>query len=702
MPLVTILYSTAIFLGAFLLFLVEPIAAKRLLPLLGGSSAVWVTCLVFFQSALLLGYLGAHWLATRFRSGAQALIYCGLLLAGLGQAVFSLHSELRASTLHPAVSVFALLATLIGFPFVVLSSTNPLLQSWYVREMATAEGKYPLPYRLFALSNFGSLLALVLYPWLIEPRYSLHTQSTVWLAGFALFAVASLAIAWRSRRAVDHASLSEDSSTGDSLAAPTAGVRVLWFLLPAAASLLLCAVTNYLSQNIAAIPLLWILPLTAYLVSFIWAFAGARYYWRRTMQCLLAVALGAVAFEISSSLSLSSALWNKIWSKQLTLPIQWSIGLYCGALLLACLVCHAELYRLRPSARYATNYYLSLSGGGALGAVLVGVVAPLVFRGNYELAWGLVAAAAVIHAATWKMGRPWWLLWLGATGAMIVLAVLQMRSFRQDTIAQVRNFYGSLRVIQDFEPPAVVYSRTLIHGTIQHGKQVFTDELRKTPTTYYGHKSGVGLALDLCCGERPKRVGVIGLGTGTLAAYGRTGDVFRFYDINPQVPILAGSLFTYLRESQAKIELVMGDARLSLAAEPPQHYDVLVIDAFSGDAIPVHLITAEAVELYRRHLNRGGIIAFHVSNKFLDLAPVVAQQAEHAGLKCALISSQGDDDAEVYSADWVLVTADEDILDREEVADAASEIENIPGLRLWTDDYNSLLPVLKKGKIKWE
>jgi spermidine synthase len=285
---------------------------------------------------------------------------------------------------------------------------------------------------------------------------------------------------------------------------------------------------------------------------------------------------------------------------------------------------------------------------------------------------------------------------------MIVLAVLQMRSFRQDTIAQVRNFYGSLRVIQDFEPPAVVYSRTLIHGTIQHGKQVFTDELRKTPTTYYGHKSGVGLALDLCCGERPKRVGVIGLGTGTLAAYGRTGDVFRFYDINPQVPILAGSLFTYLRESQAKIELVMGDARLSLAAEPPQHYDVLVIDAFSGDAIPVHLITAEAVELYRRHLNPGGIIAFHVSNKFLDLAPVVAQQAEHAGLKCALISSQGDDDAEVYSADWVLVTADEDILDREEVADAASEIENIPGLRLWTDDYNSLLPVLKKGKIKWE
>lgn len=695
MPLVTILYSTAIFLGAFLLFLVEPIAAKRLLPLLGGSSAVWITCLVFFQSALLLGYLGAHWLATRLRPRTQALTYSALLLMALGQSAFGLNSELRASTFHPAVSVFVLLATLIGFPFVVLSSTNPLLQSWYVRELASAEGRYPMPYRLFALSNLGSLLALVLYPWLIEPRFSLHTQNTVWLTGFLAFALASFAIAWRSRNAFDHPFPGRESSAAEGTGPePTTGARLLWFLLPAAASLLLCAVTNYLSQNIAAIPLLWILPLTAYLVSFIWAFAGARYYPRRLMQCVLALVLAAVAFEIASAFG--------FWSKQLTLPIQWAIALYCGALLLACLVCHAELYRLRPGPRYATSFYLSLSAGGAVGAILVGVVAPLVFRGNYELAWGLVLAAAVILAATWKTGWLWRLLWLGATATMIVLAIFQMRYIRRDTIVQMRSFYGSLRVTQDFEPPAVVYSRTLIHGTIQHGKQVFTDELRKTPTTYYGHNSGVGLALDLCCEERTKRVGVIGLGTGTLAAYGHAGDVFRFYDINPQVPTLAGSLFTYLKESEATIEVVMGDARLSMAAEPPQNYDVLVIDAFSGDAIPVHLVTAEAVELYRRHLKPNGILAFHVSNKYLELAPVVAQQAEHAGLKTAYIASEADDEAEVYSSDWVLVTADQEFLARKEIADAAGEVAKMPALRLWTDDYNSLLPVLKKGKLRWE
>jgi spermidine synthase len=694
MPLVTILYSTAIFLGAFLLFLVEPIAAKRLLPLLGGSSAVWITCLVFFQSALLLGYMGAHWLATRIRARAQSAVYSLLLLVALGQSAFGLNSELHASTFHPAVSVFVLLATLIGVPFIVLSSTNPLLQSWYVREIAKAHGRYPMPYRLFALSNFGSLLALVLYPWLIEPRFPLHAQTTVWLAGFLVFTLAGLALAWRSRSAEALASQPDDANAESSVPAPSTGARVLWFLLPAAASLLLCAVTNYLSQNIAAIPLLWILPLTAYLVSFIWAFSGARYYPRRLMHVVLVIALAAVAFDISSGFG--------FWKKQLTLPIQWAILLYCSALLLACLVCHAELYRLRPGPRHATRFYLSLSAGGALGAILVGVVAPLAFRGNYELAWGLALTTLVLVAATWKMGQLWRGLWILATGAMVALAGLQMRYFGLDTIAQVRNFYGSLRVTQDMEPPEVVFSRTLIHGTIQHGKQVFSDELRKTPTTYYAHNSGVGLAMDFCCADKPKRVGVIGLGTGTMAAYGRPGDVFRFYDINPLVPRLANSLFSYLRESQAKTEIVMGDARLSLAAEPPQNYDVLVIDAFSGDAIPVHLITAEAVALYRRHLKPNGIIAFHVSNKYLELTPVVAEEAEHAGLGAVYISSEADDDEEIYASDWVLVTAYKDFLERKEVAEAGSEIQKMPRLRLWTDDYNSLLPVLKKGKLTWE
>ena len=696
MPLVTILYATAIFLGAFLLFLVEPIVGKRLLPLLGGSSAVWITCLVFFQTALLLGYLGAHWLATRLRPRAQALTYSLLLLLSLGQGVFGLGPRLHASTFHPIVSVFALLTVLIGFPFVALAATSPLLQSWYVRECAGSdeERRHTPPYRLFAVSNSGSLLALVIYPWLVEPRLTLRGQSGLWLAGLVMFVLCCAAIMWRVRNSTG-ALKEEQSSSISSVAGPAVTDWALWLLLPACASLLLCAVTNHLSQNIAAIPLLWILPLTAYLLSFIWAFSGAGFYPRRLILCLLVAALGAVAYE----------LWDKQFvpaDKRLVLPMPWTIVLFCGILLLTCLVCHAELYRLKPGPRYLTSFYLSIAAGGALGAVFVGVVAPLVFSANYELSCGLVLTVAVVLLATWKLGVPWRLLWSAGLAAMATLAVLQSRADRKDTIVQLRNFYGTLRVTQKFEPPAGNYTRTLIHGTILHGKQIFTDELRRAPTTYYGHHSGAGLALDLCCGTKPRRVGVIGLGAGTLAAYGRKGEVFRFYDINPLVERVAKSLFSYLRESQAKVEIVLGDARLSLAAEPPQHYDVLLVDAFSGDAIPVHLLTEQAMELYRRHLNPNGILAIHVSNKYLELAPEVAQQAEHAGLQVALISSEEDDDAGVYASDWVLATADRGFLAQPEIAGVATPIKAIPGLRLWTDDYNSLLPLLKKQEITWE
>ncbi|MGE5323165.1 MAG: fused MFS/spermidine synthase [Actinomycetota bacterium] len=694
MPLMRILYASAVFLGAFLLFLVEPIVGKRLLPLLGGSSAVWITCLVFFQSALLVGYVAAHWLATRLRPRAQAMAYSSFLLLGLGQGVFGLSPRLHASTFHPIVSVFVLLAALIGFPFVALAATNPLLQSWYVRdcESRAGEGQHIRPYRLFAVSNFGSLLALLIYPWLVEPNLTLREQSALWLAGLLMFALSCAGIIWRIRNS-SGTGREEQSASGGSADSPALADRILWLLLPACASLLLCAVTSHLTQNIAAIPLLWILPLGAYLLSFIWAFSGARLYPRRTMLCVFVAALAAVSYE----------LWDKQFvpaGKRLLLPMPWTIVLFCAILLLLCLVCHAELYRLRPGPRHLTSFYLSIAAGGALGAVFVGVVAPLVFSANYELSCGLLMTVAVVLLATWRLGVIWRLLWPAGFLAMATLAVLHARADSKDTIVQLRNFYGTLRVTQHFDPPEGSYTRTLIHGTILHGEQTFTDKLRRAPTTYYGHKSGAGLALDLCCGTSPRRVGVIGLGAGTLAAYGRKGDVFRFYDINPLVERIANNLFTYLRESDAKIEIVTGDARLSLAAEPQQHYDVLLVDAFSGDAIPVHLLTRQAMELYLRHLKPGGILAFHVTNRYLDLSPEVERLAEHAGLQAALISSDEDDDAGVYGADWVLVTANHEFL--KEIAVSAIPIRTIPGLRPWADDFNSLLPLLRKEEIKWD
>lgn len=703
MSLRTLLFATAIFLGSFLLFLIEPIAGKRLLPLLGGSAAVWTTCLVFFQTALLLGYACAHWLATRLPAKSQALTYSGLLVLALAQAVFNLHPRLHSSTLHPIMSVFVLLTTLIGLPFVVLSATNPLLQSWYSRSFAKAaaggtttesvvEVMAP-PYRLFALSNFGSLLALVVYPWFMEPRLSLGEQTAAWLAGFVLFAVACIAIVWSTgnrRGAAAEASVRrmEPQIVGDDDPPPRASQRLLWLLLPACGSVLLCAFTNYLSQNVAPIPLLWIVPLIAYLLSFVCAFNGDRLYPRKVMLpvvCLFLAALSAMIY----------------FADRITTPIWFTVLFYCFSLFLFCLGCHAELYRLRPSPRHATSFYLLIAAGGALGSVFVGIVAPLVFRAYYELLCGLVFLTVLLLAVSWRAGVLPRLFWTVATAGIVVVAVLQVRANAHGAMDQLRNFYGTLRVTEELESATTAYTRTLYHGTIQHGTQVFSDELRMTPTTYYGHDSGVGLALDLCCAGRPRRVGVIGLGTGTLAAYGRKGDVFRFYDINPLVEKIAQTRFTYVRETPAKVEIVSGDARLSLAAEPPERYDVLAIDAFSGDAIPVHLLTREAIQLYLHHLRPDGILAVHVSNQYLDLPPVLLQEAKNAGLKSLLVESEENEDIGVYSSDWVLLTRNTDFLGMQQVADAGKPIAPLPGLRLWTDDYNSLLPLLKHQKFKW-
>lgn len=691
-----LLYAAAIFLSSSLLFLVEPMAGKRLLPLLGGSSAVWITCLVFFQTALLLGYLCAHGIATRLRPRTQAIVYTLLLLVSLGQVASHLNPHLHASTSHPIFSVLWLLSVLIGLPFLVLSATNPLLQAWYSRagksrDAAGNPAPPNPPYRLFALSNFGSLLALVIYPAFIEPYFSLRVQTLAWSAGFLIFIIVCGAISFRgSKLAETPADIPAVESPADIPAAPPAiesdrppmaHHRVLWLLMAACGSLLLSAVTSHLSQNIAAIPLLWIVPLTIYLLTFVIAFNGSRFYWRWLMVRLLAVALGAVAY--------------KIVDIDTEVPIKISIPLFCLALFIACLFCHGELYRLRPSPRYTTQYYLLIAAGGALGSIFVGVWVPFVFRGPYELAWSLVYTAVLAGVVMWKEHWGWRFFWAAATVALLVAVVKQVNAYSENTIVQVRSFYGTLRVLQETTQEGELY-RSLIHGTIQHGTQYYgSDDDRTTPTTYYAHNSGVGLALDLCCKGRPRRAGMIGLGAGTLAAYGKPGDVFRFYEIDPRVEPIARNAFTYLRESKAKIEIVEGDARLSMEAEQPQQYDVIAVDAFSGDAIPVHLLTAEALQLYRRHLRPDGILAFHVSNNYLDLVPVVAAEAQHAGMSSVLVSSPNDDYTGAYAADWVLVTNNQEFLALPAVKEAAGEIDPRPGLRLWTDDYSSLLPILK-------
>jgi hypothetical protein len=679
MAILNALYVLVIFLAALLLFLVEPMTAKRLLPALGGSAAVWTTCLVFFQTALLAGYLYAHLVASRLRPRVQAWVHTMLLamaLAGLGAVGLGggVHPDAARASWHPLLTTLWMLTVLIGLPFLALAATTPLVQSWFAEGAA---GRAAAPaWRLYALSNLGSLLALAAYPGVVEPFLTLRMQELCWDAGFAIFAVACCRLAWRKRpRTV------ESPAAAVPEARTILGRRALWVLLPAASSLMLCATTSHLSQNIAAIPLLWIVPLAVYLLSFIVTFAGPRWYARWFALRVLAMAIGAVGYLLQDQRS--------------SPPLLISLPVYIGALFVFCYFCHGEVYRLRPVPGQATSFYLLLSLGSALGAVFAGVAAPMLFSANYDLVCGLILLALLAAAVTWNFGIAVRLFWTVATAGTVWVAITSVRANARDTISQLRSFYGSLRVTETFAAASPGKMRTLFHGTIQHGIQIFSDELRTRPTSYYAPDSGAGLALRFCCHGAPRRVGAVGLGVGTIAAYGQPGESITFYEIDPLVERLARARFTYLRESQARIDVILGDARLSMERQPPQAYDVLILDAFSGDAVPVHLLTAQAMALYRRNLKPGGVLAVHISSQYVDLAPVLAAEARQAGMTAFDVHSASNEAVGEFQADWVLLCADPGFFAQPEIAAAVRPLVPRPGQPVWTDDFNSLLPLIK-------
>ncbi|HXC94570.1 MAG TPA: fused MFS/spermidine synthase [Edaphobacter sp.] len=680
MPLSWFLYGTLVFLGAFLLFMVEPMAAKQLLPTLGGSSAVWLTCLVFFQVALLLGYLYAHWLTRESaRKWTQQLYLVSLVAAAALLGTQSIHPHLAAQgSEHPVTTIFQNLVLTIGLPFLLLGATSPLLQLWFLRTQGGS-----IPYRLFALSNLGSLLALIAYPILIEPNLSLKHQRTVWLIGFIIYAIFCAILALQSNQTAEHKACQEEPITAKT---PTF-VKWLWFLLPMVAAMQLSAVTGHLTINIAAIPLLWMLPLAAYLLTFILAFEYPGLYRRGIVIRLLVIMLASLGYAISKT--------------DVSLPIGVAILFFLAECFFAGLFCHAETYALRPLRPTETTlFYLTMAAGGAAGTFFVGIASPLLFSANYDLAISFFLTATVAIAVTWRDGWPQRLLWITASVLLFIFAIMLHAAYTRDAVLQARNFYGTLRVKETTTTHADP-ERMLLNGTIQHGTQIFGDGLTRTPTTYYAVDSGIGLALRFCCtvddsdAVRSRNIGVVGLGAGTLAAYGHSGDRIRFYEINPLVQPIAQNLFTYLRDSQAQITFADGDARASLTREVQQNFDVLAIDAFSGDAIPLHLLTTEAFALYKRHLAPNGIIAVHVSNQYLNLAPEIAQQAIASNMQSRLVESPGDDATGSYRSTWVLVTNSSMFFSRPEISPLVAETPITPGLRPWTDDYSSLLPVIQ-------
>lgn len=672
------LFGGAVFLASFLLFLVEPIAAKQLLPLFGGSAAVWITCLVFFQTALLVAYLYAHWLAHRTHwvvHFSLLLVACASAIAWATQAI-----DMNSASQHPISAIFAALALSIGLPFLALGATSPLLQVWLARLETSG-----IPYRLFALSNLASLLALALYPTLIEPLFTLKAQRVVWCCGFGVFVLVSAILTWRTRSASGKTGQKvEENEFGTATIGTPAPLshKLLWVLLPMGAAMQLSAVTSYITANIAAIPLLWILPLAVYLITLILAFQFPRLLPRGIITRFLVVMLAGLGYMLSQV--------------DVSLPLRIGLSFFLVEVFISCLFCHSEAYALRPKrSSESTLFYLCFAGGGALGAFLIGIVSPLLFSFNYDLALTFFVTALLALAVTWSSGWAQRMLWSTASILLFVLVVMLHVAYQRNTPVAIRNFYGSLRVRESLSAYPGTVMRTLTNGSIQHGTQIFSPELRKTPTTYYAEDSGVGLALRFCCEGRARNIGVVGLGVGTIAAYGNADDRIRFYEINPAVTPIAQNVFAYLRESSAQISIVEGDGRSSLSREQPQKFDVLVVDAFSGDAIPLHLLTTQAVEIYKRHLAPGGILAFHISNQHVDLEPEIALLGKAAGMEVRRVSSFANVERGEFTATWVLLTESPSFFTQPEVASRVHEPAGDLKVRLWTDDYSSLLPLLR-------
>jgi hypothetical protein len=710
-----LLFALTTFTSAFLLFQVQPLLSKRLLPWFGGSPAVWTTCVLFFQTVLFAGYayahLSEHWLPRR----VQAIVH--LLLLGGSIALLPIfpadHWKPDGSE-PPVGSILSILGASVGVAYLALSSTGPLVAAWFSRVLPGRS-----PYRLYALSNVGSLLALLTYPFIFEPAFDLIQQANYWAWGFGFFAFLSAASTVltllsgepdvRTKNGYEHASEESrirtllgtsshelNSAAESALASsPRRGDRILWIVLPAFASLAFLATTNVICQDVAVVPFLWIAPLSLYLVSFIICFDHERWYHRRRYAWVLLglVSFGPFVFPLAAAIDL---------------PYQfvYELVLYLAGMFCVCMICHGESVILRPAPRHLTSYYLSIAGGGAIGGMFVSLVAPVLFSTHYE--WAIAAIGACFlsgavlagdEARSFIVRRRRLLLPIAAVAILVMFSVgRELVLGDQELLWQARNFYGVVTVSETRHSDPNQVHRLLMNGRITHGIQFTAETKRRLPTSYYGPESGVGQAIAFYQARADMRVGAVGLGIGTVAAYARAGHIYRFYEINPHVIEIAKDHFTFLEDCEAEIQLVLGDARLSLESESPMGFHVLVLDAFSGDAIPTHLLTTEAFATYERHLRSDGALCIHVSNQYLDLTGVAARLAKRHGFDWRLVDqpeTKADRDQRgVFSSDWMVLSKNAELLAaiKTHIVDPPPDPTDAP---LWTDAHTDLFRILK-------
>jgi hypothetical protein len=716
-PTMAYSYAFSMILSAFLLFQIQPMIGKYILPWFGGTPTVWSAVLLFFQALLTGGYAYAYWLLGRVRGRLPAIIH--LILIGVSLGILLAAALIWRSPITPDASwrpqgsdlpiweIFKVLAVSVGIPYFILSSNSTLVQAWFNRD-----DQNRTPYHLYALSNAGSLVALISYPFIFEPNLTLQAQGYLWSAGYVVFAISTAFLAVRTYRRIqsDDVQPERDSSQPEESERPSWRRHVLWIGLAACATTLLISVTNQITQEVAVIPFLWVLPLSIYLLTFILAFAGGYGYSRR---------LYLIAFFIIGAVS----IWIPVKWPPFSITVQILIDTVL--LFICCMICHNELFKLRPHPRHLPSFYLMVSAGGAMGGIFVTLLAPFLFSsGFWELVWGIIACGALLTLIIQSERTPVQPKPRGKARQRVVqedrrfkpvvivssvlllllsgFAVLTIQAFSSDTLLATRNFYGVLRVWEINADKPKLRAFELTHGKTVHGFQFDADILRVLPTTYYSENSGVGLSL-LNHPTRPDnlRIGALGLGVGVIAAYGESGDVFQFYEINPDVIRIAqgeGGYFSFLTDSRATIHVIPGDARVSLERElvsdGSQNFDLMVLDAFSGDALPLHLLTKQAFEIYLKHLKPDGIMAINVSNRYFNLDQEIYRLADEFDLGTVLIEDVGDS-VQSFDSAWMLLTRNRDFLKLPAIASRSTPRLPVSNVPVWTDDYSNLLQILK-------
>lgn len=692
-----LIFAVAIFVASTLLFLIQPMIAKMMLPLFGGASSVWLASMVFFQAALLVGYSYSNWSIRRFGPRKQSLIHVGILLLPLPLLPMTL-PDWRMPVGAGSGWVILVLTVTVGLPFFVVSASSPLLQRWFG---TAGHPRSRNPYFLYAIGNVGSLVGLLSYPLFVEARLSLPQQARLWTAGYlVLVALALICV----RLLMKAEKTNEPINQPNGAPALPPFLKLRWIAYAFVPSGLLLASTHFITAEVGAIPLLWTIPLSVYLITFVIAFRSR------------ASTFGPLASRLLAVMSLVVFL---TWAIRAHGPLWLLVGIHSVFLLIAGVVGHSRLYESRPEADHLTTFYVCLSLGGVLGGAFVALLAPILFDSPFDysllvigalllrkstkgrtlrllqrFAPALIAPVVAVGVSRLTAGNDLWIVLAGlSVPALIILSthdhrvfaigmvllLLAVPPFDSNSIWSERNFYGTIRVQETRD------ERVLYHGMTLHGLQ-YLDDRRYQPTSYYNANGPLGDVFELADG--PMRTGIVGLGAGTVAAYGRSGMSMTFYEIDPAIAGIAspGGIFTFIADSEARVSVLVGDGRSLLAAEPDGSIDLLILDAFSADAIPVHLLTTEAFEMYLSKLSTGALIAINISNRYFDLEPMLALEADYLGLEAI---------QKKLSGAWVVMGAPSDVNPLRSQY-GWSPLSYTPGLRMWSDEYSYQLAVLRR------